>query len=356
MTPSFSEQIFTRIRQMGVVIGGVLLLLLIGSFVSGIVLSFFYVPSPDGVYQSMQMIVGVPLLSFIRNFHYWSSDLLVFLLFLHMTRVALTKPTGQSRKYAWWFGVVFLFVIGIEMTIGRFLRADQEAYDAYTHFFLGTSGIVAGYVPFAADIANFFSHETALFRFFILHSVVIPVGIVALALVHYIFAPTFRSMVFPMKKALEGSSSAASAPAPSRWKRLLAFPSMRNLLALSGSVLLVVCTLSILVPAPFFPSPFAGLEVTKPSWWIMWIVALENVWGLMPILLAPPVLMLALLLVPVYTKDRPGPDLGTALYAGSIAVILVLGMWATNAPQVAHTEHFRAEAGIDAHGDGHTGH
>ncbi|HSE35542.1 MAG TPA: cytochrome b N-terminal domain-containing protein [Candidatus Paceibacterota bacterium] len=346
------EQLFARVRQSGVIIGGVLLVLLLLSFASGIVLAFFYNPSPAGVYESMRTIVGVPLLAFIRNIHYWSSDLLVFLLFLHMTRVAITKPTGRARKYAWWFGVAFLFVIGIEMTIGRFLRADQEAFDAYTHFFLGTSGIVAGYIPFAADIANAFSGSTALFRFFILHAVAIPVGIVALALVHYLFAPTFRSMVYPMKKAAESSPTPN---APSGWKRLMAFPSMRNLLGLSGSAIAIVLTLSLIAPAPFFPSPFAGLEVTKPSWWIMWIVALENVWGLMPILLAPPVLFLALLAVPVYTKDRPGPDLGTAIYGLSVAVILVLGMWATNAPQVAHTEHFRAEAGIDAHA-GHTGH
>src|SRR3989338_11101527 len=92
------QNVITQLKQTGIILGGILIALLFYSTMSGIILSFFYDPAPGKAYESMQSIVGIPLLAFIRNFHYWSSDLLLFVLFLHVTRVALTKPVGSALR------------------------------------------------------------------------------------------------------------------------------------------------------------------------------------------------------------------------------------------------------------------
>ena len=311
------------------------------STMSGIILSFFYDPAPEKAYESMQSIVGIPLLAFTRNFHYWSGDLLLFVLFLHVTRVALTKPVGSARRYAWWFGTGLLFLVGAEMLIGTFLRGDQEAYEAYSHFFVGTNAIVANYFPAITILTDFFSQNSALFRFFILHTVLLPLGIVFLIIAHGLFAPTFRAMLMPWRKVSDSALRGKIVGA----KELFTYSSVRKIVILSAFSFIIISILSVAVPAPLYPSPFVGLEVTKPPWWLLWIVALENIWGLTAILLAPPALFLIFAIIPFFTKDRAGADLGVYIYLTALAVVVLLSFWAANAPQVAHTEHYNQAAG-----------
>ena len=80
--------------------------------------------------------------------------------------------------------------------------------------------------------------------------------------------------------------------------------------------------------------------MTKPPWWLLWIVALENQWGLTPIVIAPPVLFLIFAIIPLLTKDKAGADKGVYVYLITIAIVISLSFWAAIAPQVAHTEHF----------------
>src|SRR5690242_15284111 len=98
-------KIKTELQQTGTVLGGLLIALLGLLIISGTLLAFFYDPRPESAYQAMVAIGGNPYLAFIRNFHFWASDVFLFTLFLHMTRVALTKPSGKARRYAWWLGV-----------------------------------------------------------------------------------------------------------------------------------------------------------------------------------------------------------------------------------------------------------
>src|SRR3989338_9301402 len=183
------QKLTLELRQVSIVLGGLLVLFFLTLITTGILLSFFYNPQPEETYRSMTAIVENPTTSFIRNLHFWTADLFLFMLFLHMTRVALTKPSGKPRRYAWWIGIGLLIMVSAEMLIGTFLRADHESLEAYSHFFLGVTGIVAAYIPFISVVADFFSAHTALFRFFIFHVVVIPFSILSLIILHGLFAP-----------------------------------------------------------------------------------------------------------------------------------------------------------------------
>lgn len=326
----------SELQQTGTVLGGLLMVLLLLLIVSGILLSLFYSAQPEETYQSMLTIMGNPITAFIRNFHVWTSDIFLFTLFLHMTRVALTKPSGRARRYAWWVGVGMLIMVGAEMLLGTFMRGDEEALEAYAHFFIGTTGIVANYMPYTELVTGFFSQHNALFRFFVLHSILLPFSIVSLIVLHGLFAPTFRALMAPWKKVTDAAIRGQLIPQPG----FFSAPSVRKMLWLTGIACTLIVALSLLLPAPLLSPPYAGLEVTKPPWWLLWIVAVENVYGLTPIVILPPVLFLIFILIPLFTKDRAGADWGVYIYLVTIAIVISLSFWAAIAPQVAHTEHF----------------
>ena len=332
---SSGARIKSELQQTGIVLGGLLMILLVYLVVSGTVLAMFYNTRPEEAYQSVVAISSGPVTSFIRNFHYWSSDLLIFILFLHMTRVALTKPSGAPRRYAWWVGAGLLLMVGAEMLIGTFLRGDQEALEAYSHFFIGTNAIVAKYVPQVGILIDFFSDRAALFRFFIFHSVVIPFGILSLIVLHGLFAPTFRAMLAPWKKISDAAIRGSLRP-----EGFFSSPSVRKIGVMAGLSLAVISSLSLALPAPLLSSPYGGVEVTKPPWWLLWVVAAENTWGLAAVVILPPILFLLFAAIPLFSKNRPGADLGVYIYLVTIVILVAVSFWASQAGQVAHTEQF----------------
>lgn len=346
MIPASLVKIKSELQQFSLVLGGLLIILLIYSILSGMLLSMFYSPAPESAYESVELINNSPVVSFFRNFHFWAADILVFVLFLHMTRVALTKPSGRPRRYAWWLGVGLLIMIGAEMLIGTFLRADQESQEAYAHFFIGTSNIVAGYLPFVTLLTNFFSEHAALFRFFVFHSVVLPFGILSLIVLHGLFAPSFRTMLMPWKKITDAAIRGSLKP-----EGFFSHPSVRKILALCLISFFLITVLSLTIPAPLLSPPYSGVEVTKPPWWLLWVVAGENIWGLPAIVIMPPLLFFIFLLIPLFSKDKPGADLGVYIYLVTIAVLISISFWASRAPQVAHTEHYLENDDAVPHGE-----
>ncbi|KKU52047.1 MAG: hypothetical protein A3A28_03690 [Candidatus Sungbacteria bacterium RIFCSPLOWO2_01_FULL_47_32] len=329
------QKIKSELQQTGIVLGGLIMVLLLFLIVSGILLAFFYSPQPEETYSSMDSIMANPITAFIRNFHFWASDLFLFTLFLHMTRVALTKPSGKARRYAWWVGIGMLILVAAEMLLGTFMRGDEEALEAYSHFFIGSTGIVANYFPFTTLITDFFSQHNALFRFFIFHAILIPFALLSLIILHGLFAPTFRALMSPWKKVTEPTIRGSL-----DIRGVFAYPSVRKMMYLSLIALGAITVLSLALPAPLLPPPYGGLEVTKPPWWLLWVVFFENFFGLTPIVILPPVLFLIFAAIPLFTKDKPGADWGVYIYLIATALVISMSFWAALGPQVAHTEHF----------------
>ncbi len=329
-----------QLQHASLLLGGLLPVVFVILLFSGVILSFFYDPTPQGAHESVGAIVASGGTAFIRNLHFWAADAFLFILFLHFTRVALSKPSGRARRIAWLFGIVLFLTVSAEMLAGTFMRGDQEAYEAYSHFFLGTSGIVATYFPPAQILVDFFSGNAALFRFFIIHSVLIPLTIALFFLMHALFAPTVRSLLLPFKKITDATIRGSL-----KTEGLMRAPTVKKLAIMTLLISLVLLVLSFFYDAPFLTSPYAGLEVTKPPWWLLWIVALENKWGLIAIIFAPVVLFGAFAAIPFFSKDKPGADLGTYIYIIAVVLVLLLGFWGVLRPQVAHTEHFMQEQG-----------
>lgn len=111
--------------------------------VTGILLTIYYVPTPDHAYDSVQYIsTQVPAGWFIRGLHHWGASAMVLLVFLHMIRVIFYASYKFPREITWTTGVILLLItIGFGFT-GYLLPWDQKAYWATT---VGTQ--IAGVAP-----------------------------------------------------------------------------------------------------------------------------------------------------------------------------------------------------------------
>ncbi len=167
-------------------LGSATLFVVINQAVTGILLTLYYVPTPDHAYDSVQYITTqVPAGWLIRGLHHWGASAMVLLVVLHMLRVIYYGAYKFPREVTWFTGVVLLLiVIGFGFT-GYLLPWDQKSYWATT---VGTR--IAGTPPLIGDmilrIIRGGREITAvtLARFFGVHVWVLPVTLFSLVGIH----------------------------------------------------------------------------------------------------------------------------------------------------------------------------
>ena len=167
-------------------LGSATLFLFVMQLVTGIMLSVYYVPSPDKAYDSIEYIMtGVAFGWLIRGIHHWGATLMVITVFIHMLRVFFYAAYKYPREITWTTGVFLLLAtLGMGFT-GYLLPWNQKAYWATT---VGTS--IAGSVPGIGDFilralrGGSDLSAVTLARFFSAHIWMLPAVIIALIGVH----------------------------------------------------------------------------------------------------------------------------------------------------------------------------
>jgi quinol-cytochrome oxidoreductase complex cytochrome b subunit len=167
-------------------LGSATLFTAINQAVTGILLTIYYVPSPDHAYDSVQYITTqVPAGWLIRGLHHWGASAMVLLTFLHMVRVILYGSYKFPREVTWFSGVfLLLVVIGFGFT-GYLLPWDQKAYWATTvgTRIAGTPPVIGEWVLRALRGGEELSAIT-LARFFGAHVWILPAALLLLLAVH----------------------------------------------------------------------------------------------------------------------------------------------------------------------------
>jgi quinol-cytochrome oxidoreductase complex cytochrome b subunit len=154
--------------------------------VTGILLTIYYVPTPDHAYDSVQFITTqVPAGWFIRGLHHYGASAMVILTVLHMIRVIIYGAYKFPREITWFTGVGLLLVtVGFGFT-GYLLPWDQKAFWATT---VGTR--IAGVAPVVGDpILRIMRggedlSAVTLARFFGVHVWVLPAALLLLLIIH----------------------------------------------------------------------------------------------------------------------------------------------------------------------------
>ena len=128
--------------------GGITFTLFVMQVLTGLLLSLYYTPSDADAFRSIQRLQQeVPLGRLLRSVHYWSANLMVMTIVLHMLRVFVVGAYKNPRELNWVAGsLLFVLTLGFGFT-GYLLPWDQKAYWATV---VGTN--MLGSVPFIGSV------------------------------------------------------------------------------------------------------------------------------------------------------------------------------------------------------------
>jgi quinol-cytochrome oxidoreductase complex cytochrome b subunit len=116
--------------------------------VTGMLLTIYYVPSPDHAYESVQYIMNEVALGWlIRGLHHWGATLMVIMVFLHMLRTYFVGAYKYPREVTWLTGSALLLITLVLGFSGYLLPWNQRSYWATS---VGTA--VFGSVPVIGDL------------------------------------------------------------------------------------------------------------------------------------------------------------------------------------------------------------
>lgn len=167
-------------------LGSATLFIALNQAITGILLTIYYVPTPDHAYDSVQFITTEVTAGWlIRGLHHWGASAMVIVTVLHMLRVILHGAYKFPREVTWVTGVFLLIiVIGFGFT-GYLLPWDQKAFWATI---VGTK--IAEVTPFVGETLLRIMRggpelsAVTLARFYGVHVWFLPAALLALVGIH----------------------------------------------------------------------------------------------------------------------------------------------------------------------------
>ncbi len=154
--------------------------------ITGMLLTIYYVPSPDQAYDSINFIMNQVAFGWlIRGMHHWGATLMVIVVFLHMLKAFFVGAYKYPREITWLTGAALLLIVMVMGFSGYLLPWNQKAYWATT---VGTN--IAGAVPVVGPLLLSILRGSqdigavTLARFYGLHIWWMPLALLGLMGVH----------------------------------------------------------------------------------------------------------------------------------------------------------------------------
>lgn len=154
---------------------GVVAVLLLVQFLTGVLLAFYYVPSVDHAYTTVSYIEKVVSSgSWLRALHHYGSQWLSVFVFLHVIRLFCDR-TYNANRIQWIVGILLLGLVMAAGGTGYSLPWDARAFFSTRV----AEGLMAG-LPGAGTLARLWLlggsdiSPVTLSRFFALHVLVVP--------------------------------------------------------------------------------------------------------------------------------------------------------------------------------------
>lgn len=168
-------------------LGGSSLVLLAVLAATGLLTMLVYQPVPGVAYDSILTLEGqVAFGSLVRGVHYWSANLLVVVVLLHLARVFLTGGFHGPRQFNWVIGSILLLCVLASNFTGYLLPWDQLSYWAVTistgmlTYIPGGGTLLQRVVLGGPEIGS-----QTLINFYTLHTTIVPVCLIALMGFHF---------------------------------------------------------------------------------------------------------------------------------------------------------------------------
>lgn len=306
-------------NSIGYILGGITFFGFLILVVTGIWMAQFYHASPEAARQSViYTMQTAPLGDIARGIHFWTANIVMATILLHMGRVYATGAYKRPREGNWLIGLGLLAVtLGLIFT-GTVLKWDQEAFEALGHnvevgTLLGTFGFW-----FSSDFA---ASVPLLGRLYIAHIAILPALGTLLMAGHFLLVKRHGISALPV----EADAAVDGGPEPDRGGSSFSAHLVR--MAGFGLLILAVTTvLAVLVPAGLGQRPVPGEEVTKPPWMFLIFYPLEDWFGIAALVWAPVVLFALLALVPFVDRSpyRTWRRRPLFIVAGVVLVIVLV--------------------------------
>jgi quinol-cytochrome oxidoreductase complex cytochrome b subunit len=180
-------------------LGGMAVLLVLLQIGTGIFLMLVYEPSPGKAYESILILQNeVVFGQYIRNIHYWSANILVVVVFLHLLRVYFTGAFYRPRQFNWILGSCLLFLVLASNFTGYLLPWDQLAFWAITictgmfEYIPGLGVWLQGVIRGGSEVGS-----NTLLIFFTLHTSIIPFCLILFMAFHFWHVRRAGGVVIP---------------------------------------------------------------------------------------------------------------------------------------------------------------
>jgi len=279
----------TYANNLPYLLGGVTLFGFVILAITGVLLAQFYNPNPANAHESvLYIITRTSFGDFIRSVHFWTANLVVVTIGLHLIRVFFTGSYKRPREITWLVGVGLLAVtLGFVFT-GSVLKWDQEGVEALAHNqeigeFLGLLG---GWFT-----SEFTRSVSILTRLYIGHIVLLPAVFIALIAIH-------AYLIKQLGISPQATKDATSGQLTKDQGNSNFTVHLRKMTGYGLLLLALIGVLALVYPAPLGQAGVPGVEVTKPPWMFLPLYPLEDLFGINGLLLGSALIFILLGLVP----------------------------------------------------------
>lgn len=250
-------------RNLLYTLGGLTLITFLLQVGTGILLAFYYDPSTEGAYNSVDYIsYQLPLGWLVRGVHHYGASAMVILVSLHMLRTYYFGAYKRPREINWLTGVLLLFlVLGFGFT-GYLLPWDQKGYWATK---VGTK--IAGSVPLIGELLLRLMRggenlgQATLTRFYATHILMLPAVVIILIGAH-IFQLRYHGMAPPITEKAK-TQAKTFVPFFPHW---VVTDTIAGLALLA---LMIYLSWAIRAPLGFPADPTSSNYVPRPEWYFL---------------------------------------------------------------------------------------
>jgi ubiquinol-cytochrome c reductase cytochrome b subunit len=309
---------------------GLLAVILFGlEVVTGVLLAYYYRPTPEAAFLSTREIVrDLPLGWFIHQLHAWGAWLLAAIVVLRLVRFFWDGLYRAPREVLWWSAVAMAWLVVQSDFTGRLLTWDSHAYWSAVR---GMEVVFA--LPIVGPVLAFLLggraiNENVLLRFYVLHMLVLPSAFAVF--LYFTFATLRRVGLSP-----EPAHGFATGARETTFR-----DHIYGMVILTALMFGVLATLAVLVPFRFGAEadPYSTPAGVRPPWYMLAPYAVIEhgpgpTWLLGSFLL---IVALAVLMLPSWA---PRFGAAPASRRARITGLVALGLWALLSVGSAVLEH-----------------
>ncbi len=309
-------------------LGGTPALLFGVQVITGILLTLYYVPSPDRAYESVRTITqDIPYGWFLRSLHHWSSYLMIVAVVLHMMRVFFTGAYRKPREINWLVGFGILGV-----TLGFGFTGYSLVYEQLSYWGATVAGNLTEAVPvLGTHLAKLMRGgavvgDNTLTRFFILHIGVLPTLITLLLGAHILLIRLHGVTPFEFEgQALKSKDGDKTYPF---------FPDhfLTEVILGVGLAFLLTC-LTLIFPTGLAEraDPLTTPAHIKPEWYFFWTFRWLKLAGLTGAILSLGFVAFLGAVWPfidsAIRRKRPGSEASVYVGIAAVFVLSILTLW-----------------------------